>query len=44
MHPKFGAGKVYEKSGAGDDLKLVIIFDDGGWKKVIAKYANLEKI
>ena len=44
MHPKFGPGKVYEKSGSGDDLKLVIIFDEGGWKKVIAKYANLEKI
>jgi len=43
-HPKFGPGKVFEKSGSGDDLKLVIVFDEGGWKKVIAKYANLQII
>ncbi|MHB9156209.1 MAG: ATP-dependent helicase [Endomicrobiales bacterium] len=43
-HAQFGEGKVIDKSGAGDDLKLVVLFDSGQWKKLIAKYANLEKL
>lgn len=43
-HPKFGQGKVIDKSGTGDDLKLVVLFDSGQWKKLLVKYANLEKI
>ena len=43
-HQQFGDGKVIDKSGAGDDLKLVVVFDSGQWKKLVVKYANLEKI
>ncbi|MFH1239193.1 MAG: UvrD-helicase domain-containing protein [bacterium] len=41
-HPTFGDGKIVEKSGSGDDLKMVILFSDGQRKKVMAKYAHLE--
>jgi DNA helicase-2/ATP-dependent DNA helicase PcrA len=41
MHPTFGNGKIIEKSGSGDDLKLVVLFGNGQWKKLIAKFANL---
>ncbi len=41
IHPVFGNGKIIEKSGAGDNLKLVVLFGNGQWKKLLAKYANL---
>jgi hypothetical protein len=37
----FRERKIIEKSGAGDDLKLVVLFSNGQWKKLIAKFANL---
>ena len=43
-HPEFGRGKIMEKSGAGDSLKVVVLFDNGQWKKLLVKYAGLEKI
>ena len=43
-HEQFGDGKVIDRSGAGDDLKLVVLFDSGQWKKLIVKYANLTLI
>lgn len=43
-HQQFGTGKVIDKSGSGDDLKLVVHFESGNWKKLVVKYANLEKI
>jgi len=43
-HPVFGSGKIIEKSGAGDDLKLVVLFENGQWKKLIARVANLTLI
>jgi DNA helicase-2/ATP-dependent DNA helicase PcrA len=43
-HAQFGEGKVIERSGAGDDMKLVVLFDTGQWKKLVVKYANLEKL
>jgi len=43
-HSVFGDGKVIEKSGSGDDLKLVILFDSGGWKKIYPKFAKLDRI
>jgi DNA helicase-2/ATP-dependent DNA helicase PcrA len=43
-HQQFGDGKVIDRSGAGDDLKLVVLFDTGQWKKLVVKYANLEVI
>lgn len=43
-HASFGEGKVIERSGAGDELKLVVLFDSGQWKKLLVRFANLEKI
>ena len=43
-HPTFGNGKIIEKSGSGDDLKLIVLFNGGQWKKLLAKYANLKII
>jgi len=40
-HTQFGDGKVIDRSGTGEDLKLVVLFDSGQWKKLIVKYANL---
>jgi DNA helicase-2/ATP-dependent DNA helicase PcrA len=40
-HPVFGKGKIIEKNGAENDLKLVILFETGQWKKFLAKVANL---
>lgn len=44
LHQQFGAGKIIDRSGAGDDLKLVVLFDTGQWKKLLAKYANLQPV
>src|ERR1039458_9104119 len=43
-HAEFGRGKIMEKSGTGDGLKVVVLFDNGQWKKLLVKYAGLEKI
>ena len=42
-HPQFGRGTIKELSGFGRDLKAVIDFDDIGRKKVVVRYANLQK-
>jgi len=42
-HPQFGSGTIRELTGFGRDLKAVIDFDDVGRKKVIVRYANLQK-
>jgi DNA helicase-2/ATP-dependent DNA helicase PcrA len=44
LHPIFGRGKIIEKSGAGNDLKLVVLFETGQWKKLLARIANLTLI
>ncbi len=43
-HPDFGEGSITQKSGAGDELKVVVQFDNGQWKKLLVKYAPLEKL
>jgi DNA helicase-2/ATP-dependent DNA helicase PcrA len=40
-HPVFGKGKIIEKNGVGNDLKLIVLFETGQWKKLLAKVANL---
>jgi len=42
-HPQFGRGTIRELSGFGPDLKALIDFDTIGRKKVVVKYANLQK-
>jgi DNA helicase-2/ATP-dependent DNA helicase PcrA len=42
-HPTFGSGTVLEVSGFGPDLKVTVDFDSVGRKKLLARYADLEK-
>jgi DNA helicase-2/ATP-dependent DNA helicase PcrA len=41
FHPVFGKGKIIEKSGIGQDLKIIVLFNDGQWKKLLVRVANL---
>lgn len=43
-HPTFGAGTIYSIEGAGDTLKVGVMFQDNTIKKFVAKYARLERI
>ncbi|MFN8007578.1 MAG: UvrD-helicase domain-containing protein [Terriglobia bacterium] len=43
-HPKFGVGTVIRCEGEGDDAKLTVSFPGYGIKKMIQKYAGLEKV
>ncbi len=42
-HPQFGRGTIRELTGFGQELKAVIDFEGAGRKKVVLKYANLQK-
>jgi DNA helicase-2/ATP-dependent DNA helicase PcrA len=42
-HPQFGRGVIRELTGLGQELKAVIEFDSVGRKKVVLRYANLQK-
>ena len=43
-HPKFGVGTVVGVEPAGDGLKLSIRFAGAGVKRILARYANLERL
>ncbi len=42
-HPVYGLGTVLEVSGDGENRKLKIRFERAGVKKILARYANLER-
>ncbi|MCI0348770.1 MAG: UvrD-helicase domain-containing protein [Acidobacteriales bacterium] len=42
-HPKYGEGKVYKREGEGEDAKITVQFPGFGLKKLVEKYAQLEK-
>jgi DNA helicase-2/ATP-dependent DNA helicase PcrA len=42
-HAKYGKGLILRREGAGDNVKLTINFPGFGQKKLIEKFANLEK-
>ncbi len=42
-HPKYGLGTVLDCEGDGEDRKLTISFPDYGIKKLVERYASLEK-
>ncbi|MEO6655573.1 MAG: 3'-5' exonuclease, partial [Pyrinomonadaceae bacterium] len=42
-HDKYGRGLVLRREGAGDNVKLTVSFPGFGQKKLIEKYANLQK-
>jgi DNA helicase-2/ATP-dependent DNA helicase PcrA len=43
-HSKYGEGTVLMREGDGDDAKLTVMFNRHGLKKLIEKFANLEKM
>lgn len=43
VHQTFGSGSVLEISGFGRDLKVTVDFDEVGRKKLLLRYAALEK-
>lgn len=43
-HEKYGKGLVLRREGSGDNVKLTISFPGFGQKKMIEKYANLQKV
>jgi len=43
VHETFGSGAVVEISGFGRDLKVTVEFDEAGRKKLLLRYAKLEK-
>ena len=43
-HPTFGVGSIFSTEGAGDTLKISVLFQDNTIKKFVAKYARLEKV
>jgi len=42
-HPKYGEGIVFRREGEGDDAKITVQFSGAGIKKLVEKFANLEK-
>jgi DNA helicase-2/ATP-dependent DNA helicase PcrA len=42
-HEKYGKGLVLRREGSGDNIKLTVSFPGFGQKKLIEKYANLQK-
>ena len=42
IHPKWGRGKITNKTGFGENTKLVVYFDTGGEKRLLVRYAELE--
>jgi DNA helicase-2/ATP-dependent DNA helicase PcrA len=42
-HPKYGEGIVYQREGEGENAKITVKFPRFGLKKLVEKYAQLEK-
>jgi ATP-dependent DNA helicase UvrD/PcrA len=42
-HPKYGEGTVYRREGEGEEAKITVQFPRFGLKKLVEKYAQLEK-
>ncbi|MDH5174008.1 MAG: UvrD-helicase domain-containing protein [Elusimicrobiota bacterium] len=43
-HEEFGLGKILERSGSGDDTKIIVLFENGQWRKFLVKYAPVKII
>ena len=43
-HPKYGEGIIYAREGEGDDAKITVNFTGVGMKKLVEKFAQLEKL
>lgn len=42
-HPKYGEGTVYKREGEGENAKITVQFPRFGLKKLVEKYAQLER-
>jgi len=42
-HPKYGEGTVYQREGEGEEAKITVQFPRFGLKKLMEKYAQLER-
>jgi DNA helicase-2/ATP-dependent DNA helicase PcrA len=43
-HPKYGEGTVFRREGEGDDAKITVQFQHHGVKKLVEKFAQLERL
>jgi DNA helicase-2/ATP-dependent DNA helicase PcrA len=43
-HPKYGEGIVFAREGEGDDAKITVQFSGHGMKKLVEKFAQLERL
>jgi len=43
-HPKYGEGTVFRREGDGDEAKITVQFQQHGVKKLVEKFAQLERI
>jgi DNA helicase-2/ATP-dependent DNA helicase PcrA len=43
-HAKYGEGTILMREGDGEDAKLTVLFSSHGMKKLMEKFANLQKI
>jgi DNA helicase-2/ATP-dependent DNA helicase PcrA len=43
-HPKYGEGVVFRREGDGEDAKITVQFAQFGVKKLVEKFAQLEKV
>jgi DNA helicase-2/ATP-dependent DNA helicase PcrA len=43
-HAKYGEGTILVREGDGEDAKLTVMFNQHGMKKLVEKFANLQKI
>ena len=43
-HPKYGEGVVFQREGDGEDAKITVQFQQHGVKKLVEKFAQLEKL
>ena len=43
-HSKYGEGQIVLREGEGDEAKLTVLFSRHGMKKLMEKFANLEKL
>ncbi|MDE3103819.1 MAG: UvrD-helicase domain-containing protein [Acidobacteriota bacterium] len=43
-HPKYGEGTVFRREGDGDDAKITVQFQQHGVKKLVERFAQLERL
>ena len=43
-HPKYGEGTVYQREGEGEEAKITVQFPRFGLKKLVERYAQLERV